>query len=414
MSVLRISFVLLSFIASVCVHAQSCFTGNSNHYNFDDVKRILDNNQCNSCHYTNSNRSSWDYNKYANLFALNTCGYQIITPGKSASSSLIDKLNGGPTSCGFPMPLGRQPISNQELLAIESWINVGAPENCVLAYSDIRHILDQKKCNSCHNDTRMWSYETYESMFLKPQNSLCQEINIVKYDASNSLLYIKLNHANYCGSTTLSSENQLDKKEIATIRDWINAGAPNQKGSLPVQLSSFTTRNNENTSITIFWTTESEQNTSHFDLEHSMDGITYQTIAVVHTQGLSNGLKYYSYRHDGILVGFNYYRLNFIDFDQSAHYSPVRIERVKNTQEIFNVSPNPITQLGELKVEWYPIDQRIKSQVTICNFLGYEVKRVNINFGINTINTAELIPGLYYLTIQDYSEGIVSTKLVVL
>lgn len=109
---------------------QSCSDGS---YSFaDDIAPIL-NLRCSGCH---GGLGGFNVSTYANVLAGgNNCG-PGVTPGDAtaAASSLINKLQwavGGPNAtCGSNMPQIGGPLTQDQFLAIESWISAGAPEFC--------------------------------------------------------------------------------------------------------------------------------------------------------------------------------------------------------------------------------------------------------------------------------------------
>ncbi|MBK9733952.1 MAG: hypothetical protein IPO92_02865 [Saprospiraceae bacterium] len=266
---------------------QSCEINGKKHFSFQDIKSLLDKNKCNSCHSNQSYQSDWSYEKYEDIFKQSQCYGPIIRHGRPNESLLIDKLNGGPSSCGNAMPLANQKISDSDLLSIESWITFGAPEFCVPVYEDVKEILIKNKCGSCHTSGSEWRFDTYSGLTLKPNTSICNDQNIIKYNATESFLYKKLlaNNGDICGDPMYVDGQKMSDKDVIKIRDWINAGAPESAKVLPVALNVFTTKNIENRKILISWTTASEINTSHFEIEFSIDGFNFKLIDKV----LSNG-----------------------------------------------------------------------------------------------------------------------------
>ena len=95
---------------------------------------------------------------------------------------------------------------------------------------------------------------------------------------------------------------------------------------LPVELSQF-----EGIEYTMFnlikWTTESENNSSHFDLESSNDGNNWKTITTKPAAGNSNEQISYSYI-DNNLSEIVYYRLQQYDIDgKSETFGPIVVTR---------------------------------------------------------------------------------------
>jgi hypothetical protein len=394
--------------------AQSCDINGKKHYNFDDIKTILDKNDCGKCHYTGSFQNLWTYDTYEKITTKSSCGSDIIVHGKSSESLLIDKLNGGPTTCGNAMPLGAKMISDADLLAIESWIDIGAPEKCIPVFDNIREILTINKCNTCHIDSDSWAFGDYASIFMKPNNSSCKDEELIKYSADESLLFWKISSEKVCGLPMLVDGNPMSDEDIDHIRDWINAGAPESARALPVNLSEFSTDILDDTDILIYWKTASEINTSHFELETSSDGIHFSFLKNVTANGRALSGGYYQHVYQDAIKGFNYFRIKMVDFDNSQLFSPVRVERIINNDDVFNISPVPAYNDSPFNVEWYPLDGREKARLLLMNITGSLCHDFLINNGVNNLTLSGLKAGVYYLSIEDYNASRIVRKIVVL
>ena len=102
---------------------------------------------------------------------------------------------------------------------------------------------------------------------------------------------------------------------------------------LPVELSQF-----EGDLYPLFnvikWSTESENNSSHFDLESSEDGYVWKVIATKQATGNSNETIRYSYI-DNNLNSVVYYRLQQFDIDGKCEtYGPIVITRDSTNKKI--------------------------------------------------------------------------------
>ncbi|MBC7884286.1 MAG: T9SS type A sorting domain-containing protein [Saprospiraceae bacterium] len=408
--------IACAFIVGIFYNAkgQSCDINGKKHYDFQDVTLILDKNQCNSCHFKGSQQSNWSYQSYSSVFIETECNTPVINRGKPNESLLIDKLNGGPTLCGNAMPLGQNKINDADLLIIENWIEFGAPEYCIPVYEEVREILVSNKCQGCHSDHNSWSFDTYASIFIKPNSSDCSDPEIKEFSASESLLYKKIagQTGNICGEVMLVDNNRMSESEITKIRDWINAGAPEFAKALPVTLTLFTTENIDNQEILLMWKTTSEVNTSHFIIEYSMDGIHYSALKSFPGAGSSGGT--YTFVHENVNVGFNYYRLQIVDYDNSFNYSPIRVERINNNDEILRIYPIPAMNNETFTIEWYPIDGREKVRVNIMDITGKICQEYILNNGLNSYTFQHLKSGIYYISVEDYNFQRIVRKFVVL
>ncbi len=75
--------------------------------------------------------------------------------------------------------------------------------------------------------------------------------------------------------------------------------------------------------VRLEWETESEINNSHFEVEHSTDGLQWNEIGQVAGQGTTTILQSYKLMHTGVPAGRHYYRLMQVDFDGQFSYSDI-------------------------------------------------------------------------------------------
>jgi len=110
---------------------------------------------------------------------------------------------------------------------------------------------------------------------------------------------------------------------------------------LPVRLRDFTAVRNSQGGVNLKWTTDLEQNTSHFNIERSVDGISFSSIGTVRSAGNSTSLRNYSFIDDGLFTSELFYRLKMVDLDGRFEYSPTKKIRFNNRGLKFTLLPNP-------------------------------------------------------------------------
>jgi len=99
-------------------------------------------------------------------------------------------------------------------------------------------------------------------------------------------------------------------------------GSRDVAAPLPVELISFRGKSTlEGTLLT--WQTATEKNNEGFEIEHSIDGRTWDNIGFTYGNGTSNELNSYEFIHELPVSGINYYRLKQIDFDGQFEYSHI-------------------------------------------------------------------------------------------
>jgi hypothetical protein len=115
-------------------------------------------------------------------------------------------------------------------------------------------------------------------------------------------------------------------------------------GALPVELLYFEGWELKPDNM-LKWVTVSENNSSYFDIEWSIDGDNWRSIGVRNAAGNSNEKINYYYFTPIEFCGINYYRLNQIDIDgKSKEYGPILINNTTNKKNIIKY----INLLGQI------------------------------------------------------------------
>ena len=181
--------------------------------------------------------------------------------------------------------------------------------------------------------------------------------------------------------------------------------------TLPMQLVSFATQydNNANKAI-LNWSTTTEINASHFVVQRSEDGSTYEDVALVFTQeGNSNSLRDYAYTDNVSSIQSNliYYRLQMVDIDGTYAYSNIDVIRLesKDLGTVIKVFPNPVQ--GQLEITVPNSWQGKMVYYAIYNSNGSLVKEItNSNAGqIETVNVSNLPMGVYIVKAANGNES---------
>ena len=109
-----------------------------------------------------------------------------------------------------------------------------------------------------------------------------------------------------------------------------------RQSALPVTMLFITGKNIPELGNLIEWSTASEQNSSYFEIQISVDGSEYRSIGQVLAAGNSNTKQDYKWVDPGPLANaFNYYRLIQYDFDGANEiYSPVMIDNRNRISKI--------------------------------------------------------------------------------
>lgn len=103
---------------------------------------------------------------------------------------------------------------------------------------------------------------------------------------------------------------------------------------LPVEISDLYGINKDSQN-TIYWSTASEINNSHFEIERSLDGYNFYYLDRVKGRGNSNYLSDYRFDDDNVDNKNYYYRLKQVDYNASFQYSKlVYLESEKRNAQV--------------------------------------------------------------------------------
>lgn len=172
---------------------------------------------------------------------------------------------------------------------------------------------------------------------------------------------------------------------------------------LSVTLNEFNA-NCESNGTTINWSTASEQNASHFDLERSNDGETWNNVTTVLASGNSTSLKTYSAKDNVRPTDGRYYRLRQVDFDGKEEiHGPITVNCNNSQENSLLVFPNPSS--GEFAVEINSNEVLEDAAVVVYDLSGKQLMRQVINSNLKGTNMVyfsenKLAPGTYLVVIE--------------
>lgn len=174
---------------------------------------------------------------------------------------------------------------------------------------------------------------------------------------------------------------------------------------LPVKLISFTAKAIERDAV-LSWSTATERNNDHFEVERSLDGINFMKVGEVNGAGNSTSIVKYAftdYRVADISAQNVYYRLKQVDFDNAFEYSNLAtVSFVKQGMvSIINVQPNPFA--GNLVVSYnLPDNGDVTIRIVDAQGRILASNDAQAKKGINTaqFNTSDYAKGLYFITVN--------------
>jgi len=219
----------------------------------------------------------------------------------------------------------------------------------------------------------------------------------------NSLVIFKSDNLIDWSSPGFDSRNAtgnfVSKNNIASFSRWTLAPDNNP---LPVHFILFNTKCEEN-KVLITWKTAQEQNSSHFNVERSNDGIRWTVIGNLPAAFNSSSERSYSFTDNN--PGQNpFYRIAQYDLDGRVQFTGVLRSSCKAT-ELFSVWPNPFHD-----IVFISIVSNNRSQITIKLFDNkgalVKLQRASIVQGNNQlrVDIGSLANGVYTLY-TDWNNG---------
>jgi hypothetical protein len=221
--------------------------------------------------------------------------------------------------------------------------------------------------------------------------------------------------ASYTGSF-LSPTSAFTFEDLGVLASSNGATAAPLCIPLTVELLSFQAQNihdaaNGGTewSNKLTWQTATETNTSHFDIERSPDGKTFEKIGEVKAKGSNS-----AYQYVDKIGAFStiYYRLKINDLDGKSDYSKVVNLTAKVKGFSAKVYPNPLKNQATIEIT---TEQKTDVSIELYDMIGRQVKRLKAENTEGVVSMPfdmkDLSSGTYFLKISN-NTNVIQQKIV--
>ena len=173
--------------------------------------------------------------------------------------------------------------------------------------------------------------------------------------------------------------------------------------ALPVTLVAFTASAVANRDARLSWTTASEVNNDHFEVERSFDGTSFTLIGTVAGHGTTSAASTYALTDAAVAAqasGPVYYRLRQVDYSGAATYSPVRsLSFTQAAMVSLSLYPNPAPASTQLDLRQLPTTGTY--QVRLLDATGRTVGQWTLGGGqVQPLDVHELATGAYLLRVS--------------
>ncbi|MBK8721637.1 MAG: T9SS type A sorting domain-containing protein [Saprospiraceae bacterium] len=172
--------------------------------------------------------------------------------------------------------------------------------------------------------------------------------------------------------------------------------------TIEFNLNNFT-KNNDNKSVVLNWSSTNESNFNKFIIEKSNNTIDFNPIGEVKTINNNSITKNYNYIDSNPFIGKNYYRLKMVDNDNSTKLSNISVVNILNQNlKLEKIKPNPFE--NQLSID-FNIPNNDQIVLEIIDITGKKIiqNQYDVISGDNNIqlNTNDLNKGLYILKISN-------------
>lgn len=208
-------------------------------------------------------------------------------------------------------------------------------------------------------------------------------------------------------TTTLTVDRATNPSPIVANTNSANDGSSASIGvsvPLPIKLVSFTALQKSCGVVALDWVTSKEQNVSHFELQYSKDGSSFNTVKNVQAKNAAMGAAYTATLEQAGKEGF--YRLKTVDMDGASALSHVAKVMLTCEANVISVSPNPA--LNTLNIAGL----ETAAEIQLYNVIGQQVLKQQIEAGDSKIDITTLPAGNYNLIIRDAYGARTTFKLV--
>jgi hypothetical protein len=283
---------------------------------------------------------------------------------------------------------GRQDVGEKGLANVE-----------VILYDSLLNIVDTKYTNDS-------GYYHFKNIFIPANNSKYFIVgfnNIPPDYAYTQLDESASSNGLNSKSDTISGRTKPFIMKAGEIRTDIDGGIKRAPGVvLPLIINQFN-GNYADGLIQLGWSTYSEVNIDHFDVERSMDATNFRQISRVNAAGgqLNSSLNY-SFLDITAQRGTNYYRLAIVDVYGNYTYSKtiMVVVDVKGIS-VLVVYPNPFSTRVQIRVNC-DMAENVAINILNSNAVKMSTQLAQTQVGDNNIviNKVDALPGgVYYIEV---------------
>ncbi|MEM9888170.1 MAG: T9SS type A sorting domain-containing protein [Bacteroidota bacterium] len=320
-------------------------------------------------------------NGFNDVYDLNSYASGKMTYNRSGSSDAVNgnggNIGGGATDWSYY-------DGNPGSLIISTDYNFGVPLG---AQASISHYYDDRGSSAGHPCTgdglaygssgfTLRTKRCSDRRYANPNNQTDSE----ECATNSTFFHVFRNYYFQPPGMTNGVANEYDRYAKNPLNVMI------MEDPLPVELLGFKAQAQKD-QIVLSWSTASETNNSHFEIERSEDAKIFKKIGQVAGNGTTLAQQDYRFLDAGVLADMTYYyRLKQVDTDGTSSYSKVQTARMQASENDISIYPNPVEDLLSLRI----YSEEINTSIIVSDLYGKAVLQVERVLSANTWNTIEL------------------------
>jgi hypothetical protein len=275
----------------------------------------------------------------------------------------------------------------------------GMPNVEVVLYDSLLNIIDSKYTD----DSGYYHFNKIQLHSNGYKNFIVGFNNIPPNYAYTKIITDNADEGANSKSDTISGRTKQFLLKAGDVRNDIDGGVKNAPGVvLPLIINQFN-GNYSDGFIQLGWSSYSEINIEHFDVERSTDGNNFRQVGKINTiSGQLNSNASYTYLDITAQRGTNYYRLAMVDNNGNYTYSKTIMVNVDvKGISVMIVYPNPFSKKVQIRVN---SDKAEKVAINIINSNGVLMSSQDAQTQIGDNNIAiskvDALPGgIYYIEV---------------
>ena len=351
-----------------------------------------------------------------NSYNIGVAGF-YYSDGTFSSSTVFTRVTNGICAQLNPIPAPCTPLSYPfvDLMTDDCGYLYGASGNSGGIYKSTTIIDAPGKCNllapsnnsaTSLNPAFSWAHNCGTSLNYTIEVASDAAFTNIINTASNLSTpnYTYTNTNLISGTTYYWHVNATNTGNALGTSLWSKTYSFTVNNTLSIKLISFDaiTYNNE---VKLRWTTAYETNNDYYTIERSADGINFQTVAKINSNGNTSAKTSYSAKDVHTNSGVSYYRLKYTDLENHSDYSNlITVNFGMNAMEI-SIYPNPNSGVFTIK------GAKANSQLSIFKVDGKVILKTKIVQNNPVIDLTKQANGAYFIDVLN--QGVRTTKKVI-